>query len=250
MPVASRHNYWANRSFIAFDTETTGLDFENDRIIQAAIAVFVRGQNVWNYEWLLNTRKKSAPEALAVHGISDELRYTTGTDAKSVCLHLRALFSRMRDRNSPVVAFNAPFDFSMVRTEFKRFKIEFEWRGLHVIDPLIIDRHYQKNVPVFTSPFMRQSEMAARYGISAPTHDALKDAICTGHIALAQTFHHSGIRSASPLEMDHRQTQWYAEWAAKVTAFTKKKGMPDWNMPQWPFGDNIPQETMPERLPV
>jgi DNA polymerase III subunit epsilon len=238
MVVASRHNYWANKSFVAFDTETTGLDFENDRMIQGALAVFLKGQNVWNWDWLINTRKESSPEALGVHGISDELRYTTGTDAKSVCLHLRALFCRMRDRNSPLVAFNAPFDFSMVRAEFKRFKINMDWKGLHVIDPLTIDRHYQKNVPVFTAPFMRQVEMAARYGVSAPTHNALDDAICTGHIALAQTLHHSAIRTASPIEMDRRQAQWHQEWAAKVTAFTNKKGL-EWSIPAWPFGDGL-----------
>jgi DNA polymerase III subunit epsilon len=231
-----RHNYWVNRSFIAFDTETTGLDFENDRIIQAAVAVFSKGQQVWSFNWLLNTDIESSAEAVAVHGITDEYRKEHGIPSIGVMLHLCNMFRRMQRSNAPVVAFNAPFDFSMFRAELKRFSLDFNLDGLHVYDPLVVDRHYQKNVPIFTAPFMRQSSMAARYGLSIPTHDALDDAICAGHIALAQSIHHSPLRSASPAELDRRQAQWHSEFAAKVNAFASKKDF-KFYIPQWPFGD-------------
>jgi DNA polymerase III subunit epsilon len=234
--LMQRHNFWVNRSFVAFDTETTGLDFENDRVIQLAVAVFVKGQNVWNFNWLLNTPHPSNPEAVGVHGITDERRYTEGVEPKGVFEHYRALLCRMRDGNAPVVAFNAPFDFTMVRKEFERYKIQFDFSSLKVIDPLVIDRHYQKNVPVFTKPHMRLSSMATRYGISQPTHDALDDAICTGHVLVGQTLHYSRLRTASPLELHRLQLGWYEEFRGKVRSFADKKQI-TFTLPDWPFGD-------------
>jgi DNA polymerase III subunit epsilon len=234
--VVERHNFWVNRSFIVIDTETTGLDFENDRIIQLAVAVFLKGQNVWNFDWLLNTPKASHPEALAVHRHTDEERYRSGVGAKPVFEHCRALLRRMRDNNSPVVAFNAPFDFTFLRAEFKRFKLG-ELPEVRVIDPLVIDRHYQKNIPVFTKPHMRLASMAARYGVSAPTHNALDDAICTGHVLVGQSLHYSSIRTASPLDLHRRQLGWSEEFAAKVRAFADKKQI-QFSIPRWPFGDD------------
>jgi DNA polymerase III subunit epsilon len=232
-----RHNYWPNRSFVAFDTETTGLDFENDRIIQAAIAVFVRGQQVWSFDWLLNTSVPSSPEALAVHKIDDQLRWDTGLDSKEVMLHLVAMFRRMTHYNSPIIAYNAPFDFTMLRKELTRFKISYDFKDLHVIDPLVIDRHFQKNVPIFTKPHMRQEQMAARYGILPPSHNALEDAICTGNIAVAQSLHHSGIRNVSPNELHRKQEVWFGQFKEKVNAFADKKQI-TFTLSSWPFGDD------------
>lgn len=231
-------NFWPNKSFISFDTETTGLDFENDRIIQIAIAVFVHGQHVWSFNWYLNTKRPSAPEALAVHGITDEMRWAEGVDSKEVMRHIQALFRRMRSANSPLVAFNAPFDFTMLRNEWKRFDLDFDLSDLWVIDPLVIDRHYQKNIPVFTAPHMRQAQMAARYGLSAPTHNALDDAICAGHIALAQGLHYPGIRHSSPRELHKHQTIWFDDFTKKVQRFAEKKAI-SFSLPQWPFGDDV-----------
>jgi DNA polymerase III subunit epsilon len=231
-----RHNFWVNRSFIVIDTETTGLDFENDRIIQLAVAVFLKGQNVWNFEWLFNTKYASTAEAVVVHGITDERRYAEGVDIAPVLQHCRALFRRMRDANSPLVAFNAPFDLTFLRAEFRRFKTG--WIDeIHIIDPLVIDRHYEKNVPIFTKPYMRLGQMAARYGLQPPNHNALIDAIVTGHLTVAQTIHHSRIRTLSPRELHNTQQIWYDDWRKRVTTFLEKKKIEDWHMPAWPFGD-------------
>jgi DNA polymerase-3 subunit epsilon len=231
-----RHLFWPNRSFVAFDTETTGLDFDNDRIIQAAIAVFVKGQHVWSFDWLLNTKRESEPEAVAIHNITDEQRWKEGEDSLPVMQHLIALFRRSIRANCPVVAFNSPFDFTMFRREIARFHLDFDMDGLHIIDPLVLDRHFQKNVPVFTAPYMRQCEMAARYGLSIPTHDALQDAICAGNIALAQSIHYSGIRNVSPLELERKQLAWHDEFKVKVENFARRKNI-QFSIPQWPFGD-------------
>jgi len=231
-----RRLFWPNRSFIALDTESTGLDFENDRPIQVGMAVFLKSQLIWTFNWYSNTSRPSNPDALAVHKIEDKWRQDNGIHPREIMQHVLQLFNRCSERNVPVIAFNAPFDFTMICKEMQRFSMKLNTDRLYVIDPLVIDRHYEKNVPVFTKPFMRLGQMAARYGLSAPTHNALDDAICAGYLAAAQSVHHSAIRTGSPRELHERQCIWYKDFVAKVHSFANKKKI-TFTTPDWPFGD-------------
>lgn len=231
-----RKYFWPNRSFVAIDTETTGLNFEHDRPIQVAMAVFLKSQLVWQFNWFSNTAHPSAKEALDVHHISDDWRQANGISSRDIMQHLLTLFNRCSERNTPVIAFNAPFDFSMIRAEMKRYHMHLDTSRLYVIDPLVIDRHYERNIPIFTKPYMRLGQMAARYGLSAPNHNALNDAICAGYLASAQSVHHSAIRTNSPRDIHKLQTDWYADFRAKISAFGEKKKI-NIITPDWPFGD-------------
>lgn len=63
---------WHEGPMVAFDTETTGIDVFNDRIITAA-AVFHRpGQRPVTMQWLLNPGIDIPAEAAAVHGWTTE----------------------------------------------------------------------------------------------------------------------------------------------------------------------------------
>ena len=230
--------YWPRKCFIVFDTETTGLDFQKDRIIQVGVAVFNQEMYIHGWKWLLNTTYPSDADAVAVHGITDTHRYAEGESAHIVIPRVLGLFKRMRAAHGPVVAFNAPFDMSMFSVECSRLGIRFNVNGLHVIDPLVIDRHFERNVPIFTKPFMRLNQMAGRYGVLAPTHDALADCISTGYVAIAQSVHHTAIRRAELPDLVRSQQTWYEEWATKFISFAEKKDFIP-RLPRWPFGDYV-----------
>lgn len=234
--MVSSLNYWPKKTFIVFDTETTGLDFQNDHIIQLAISVFHDRMNIWNFNWYSNTPRRSHPDAFKTHQISDEWRWEYGVSPQEIVNHVTPLFARMRERGLPILAFNAPFDFSMLRAEYARQSRNFSTDNLFVIDPIVIDRHYQKNIPVFQAPWMRLSYMAARYGISPPNHNAEQDAICTGKVAMAQSLSYPYIRKNSPKQLHQTQQVWFAEWVDKVKAFSNKKNF-SFSTPSWPFGD-------------
>jgi DNA polymerase III subunit epsilon len=227
--------YWPKKDFISFDTETTGLDFENDRIIQAAMCIFHGGQLVWQFNWLLNTDYPSSAEATAVHGITDEYRKEKGIEPGPVFQAINGLITRLRENQAPLVIFNAPFDLIMLRKEFERAKISFARKGLYIVDPLVIDRHYQVNVPVFTKPYMRLQKMAARFGVIPPSHDALDDAKTAGYIAIEQSFAYKGIRSANIPALHENQRLWYEQWCSKFVDFANKKKF-EVRIPSWPFG--------------
>lgn len=229
--------YWPNDTFIVVDTETDGLDFDNDHVIQVGIAVFVHGQYVHGWEWLVNNGIPCAPEALAVHQIADSERMEHGASPESVFGRTHQLIQRMADQGRPVIGFNAPFDFSMLRTEWERLGFDLFVDNLWIVDPLVVDRHFETKIPIFTKPYMRLGQMAARYGIHQPKHRALADAIATGHVAIAQSLHHSRIRRMTPKELHIAQEGWYEEWADKFRHWGETKGI-QFQMPPWPFGSS------------
>lgn len=105
---------------IVFDTETTGLDFENDRVIE------IGGIELWNHiptgksfhHFIRPADRKVHPEALAIHGISDEMLSDKPLFG-AVVAEIREFFGGAR-----LIAHNATFDIRFLNAEFRRLGIE------------------------------------------------------------------------------------------------------------------------------
>ncbi|MCZ9336229.1 exonuclease domain-containing protein, partial [Streptomyces sp. TRM76130] len=64
---------WYEGPLAAFDTETTGVDVENDRIVSAAVVVQdAPGLRPRVSRWLVNPGVPVPEAATAVHGLTDE----------------------------------------------------------------------------------------------------------------------------------------------------------------------------------
>ncbi|MEE3088670.1 MAG: exonuclease domain-containing protein, partial [Actinomycetota bacterium] len=64
--------WWLDPGFVAFDTETTGVDPASDRIVTAAMVNFANGEVTSEHEWLLKLDIPIPPASTQVHGITDE----------------------------------------------------------------------------------------------------------------------------------------------------------------------------------
>ena len=88
--------WWLDPGFIAFDTETTGVDPASDRIVTAAMVNFANGEVTSEHEWLLKLEIPIPPASTQVHGITDE--HPRRTANKNVKRSSRSTSSSPRGR--------------------------------------------------------------------------------------------------------------------------------------------------------
>ncbi|MCD6024684.1 MAG: ATP-dependent helicase [Fibrobacteria bacterium] len=99
----------ALRSFVAVDTETTGLDFEHDRLIELAAVRFEDGRPAADFAALVNPGRPLSPVSRLITGLTTEELEAAPPAADTA----RAFLAFAGDL--PLVAHNAEFDAHFVR---------------------------------------------------------------------------------------------------------------------------------------
>ncbi|MBN9612463.1 MAG: 3'-5' exonuclease, partial [Actinobacteria bacterium] len=173
---------WASQLAV-FDTETTGVDPAQARVVSATIALLGGdGQVSERYDWLVDPGVEIPEGAARVHGITTEVARASGVDAAVGVGQIIAQLFDMIERGYPVVVYNAPYDLTLLHAEAARHGIT--WPGLPspVLDPLILDKQMDR----FRKGKRTLEVVAQHYGVSLGTaHDAGEDAIAAGRVAQA-----------------------------------------------------------------
>jgi DNA polymerase-3 subunit epsilon len=149
---------------IFYDTETTGIKTDKDRIIEIAAYDPVKGTT---FEKLINPGIPIPPDATAIHKISDTMVAEAPTFAQ-----IAREFVEFCEGDVVLIAHNNDnFDFPMLRNEFARHQVEFPvWKFM---DSLKWARRYRGDLPRHTLQFLREI-----YGIAANNaHRALDDVL-------------------------------------------------------------------------
>ncbi|HET9254573.1 MAG TPA: DEAD/DEAH box helicase, partial [Pseudonocardiaceae bacterium] len=137
---------WAEGPLIALDAETTGTDPHQDRIVTVTVITINPGQpgerpEVSTRTWLADPGVDIPAEVTAIHGISTEQARRDGRPAAEVIAEVTAWLAQVWTATTPLCAFNAAFDLTMLDAELRRH----HGRGLPlsgpVIDPSCIDHH-------------------------------------------------------------------------------------------------------------
>ncbi len=132
-----------SKKLAVFDLETTGLDLQTSRIVTAAVAVLnANGEAVEVHEWLVNPGIEIPEAAANVHGITTEMARAKGVEPSPAIAEIIAVLTRL-EAEMPLVAFNAPYDFSILKSEALRYGLE-PLEPKAVIDPLVLDRQLVK----------------------------------------------------------------------------------------------------------
>lgn len=150
--------------FIYYDTETTGVNAKNDRIIE--IAAFDPAQDR-TFEKLINPGVPIPKEASAIHGISDEMVKDAANFAA-----VGAEFIEFCSGDSVLVAHNNDnFDRHFLANESERHGLELP--DFKMVDTLKWARKYRPDLPRHSLQFLRQI-----YGIAENNaHRALDDVV-------------------------------------------------------------------------
>ena len=161
---------WYDAPLAVVDVETTGLDPEEDRVIEVAIIHFQQGAVTERYSSLVNPGITVPEEVIKLTGITPE-ELKDAPRFESIANDVRA---RLEGR--VFVAYNLAFDRAFLRMELTRCQLE--WPDAKNLDPLIFVRELHRN-----QGSKRLVAVAERLGLTLDNaHRAAADAEVTGHV--------------------------------------------------------------------
>jgi len=160
---------------IYYDTETTGLKSETDRIVEIA---GYESNSEESYSALINPQIPIPPESSRIHKISDEMV----ADAPSFA-EIGEKFIEFCGEDAILIAHNNDnFDIHFLYAEFERHKLKMpsSWR---FVDSLKWARRYRPDLPRHTLQYLREM-----YHFSANNaHRALDDVMVLKNVFMEMT---------------------------------------------------------------
>ncbi|MDM7914436.1 MAG: 3'-5' exonuclease, partial [Candidatus Eisenbacteria bacterium] len=163
-----------DRPLVFLDTETTGTDLNQDRIVQIALVKLYPDGRREEFESLVNPEMPIPREAQAIHGITD------GDVALAPPFRRIAPTIALFCRGCDLAGFNlGRFDVPLLRAEFQRAGHAWDLDGVRVVD---VQRIYHAMEP-------RDLSAARRYYCGCEhegAHGAMADTRVTLEVLLAQ----------------------------------------------------------------
>lgn len=195
---------------IFYDTETTGVRSEKDRIIEIAA---YDPLNDLSFERLVNPGFPIPPEATAIHHITDEMV----ANAPSFDIIAKELCAFCEGDVVLIAHNNDGFDYHFLRAEFERNGMALpSWK---FFDTLKWARRYRGDLPRHTLQFLREI-----YGIAANNaHRALDDVL---------VMHKVFMNMIDDLSIDEAYTLLNRPKDLHHMPFGKHQGVPLKNLPK------------------
>ncbi|MFK4594650.1 3'-5' exonuclease [Streptomyces pristinaespiralis] len=231
--------HWYDGPLAAFDTETTGVDVEEDRIVSAAVVVQDSpGGRPRITRWLVNPGVPVPPGAIEVHGLTDDHLQRNGRWPAPVMEEIARSLAEQCAAGRPLVVMNAPFDLTLLDRELRRHRASSLSRYLDrsplcVLDPRVLDKHldrYRKGRRTLT-------DLCAQYEVVLDgAHDAAADALAALEVVRAVGWRFNArLERLSPAELHTLQAVWHAAQARGLQAWFARSGTPETVDPAWPL---------------
>lgn len=188
---------WLAGPFLAFDTETSGIDVENDRIVTACTALLRQATPNWTQDitsHLIAVDIDIPEEATAVHGITTKHARDHGRPAAEVLDLVAGDLARAMLARIPIVGANLAYDFTILDRELRRHNLPTVEERLDrliapVLDVYVLDKHLDP----FRKGKRNLGALCEHYGVlHVGAHDSTGDALAAARVAyrmglLAQT---------------------------------------------------------------
>ncbi len=158
--------------YVAFDIETTGLDWKTDRITEIGAVVMKDGKELERFQTFVQPGKPIPPEITKLTGITDADVADAPDETSAVTDFLRFAGSR------PLVAHNAVFDVGFISAACERAGIAFR---PDYIDTLIISRALLSSMKKYSLDVV-----ADRLGLPQFNHHRASDDAVTCGLILAK----------------------------------------------------------------
>jgi len=209
-----------------FDLETTGLDLANSKIVTACVAVIDTAGNLVGeaQEWLANPGVEIPAIAASVHGVTTEYAVEHGRQLAEVVSEINAKLAELFAAGIAVVAYNASYDFTILKSNSEALGLPALSEPMPVLDPLVLDRRFDK----WRKGKRTLSASTELYGVALgdDAHNATADAIAAGRVALAVLDKFKLLDTYSLAELHENQVTWSLEQDQSFNRFLEGLGKP------------------------
>jgi DNA polymerase-3 subunit epsilon len=234
---------WLEQTMVGFDTETTGVDIANDRIVSAAIITREGSDGpVSSRTWLIDPGVEIPARATEVHGITTEMVRAEGVDPAVALAEIAALLAAALANGQPVVAYNATYDLGLLEAELARHSLPSLTTMLGparavkpVVDPLVLDRHLDR----YRRGKRKLIDLCAHYGVAVngdDLHAADADVLATLDLVQAMARAFPALATVTLGDLHDQQVSAHHTWAVDFRAWLTSRGRSD-DLPDlgWPL---------------
>lgn len=215
----------------SWDTETTGTNVHEDRIVTAAFLVRTPGREDVAFEWLINPGVPIPPETTEVHGIDDAKAQAEGVEPAAALDEIARHLVSALSLGMPLVAYNQSFDWSILHYELLRHGLPTVYERLGsepvtLVDPVVLDKQMDRYVK---GKHQRRLEpTCGRYGITLENwHEAKADALAALLVAEAQFERYPQLAMYGPEQLFGKQRAWRADHQAGLERWFRTKATPE-----------------------
>lgn len=253
---------WPDSHLVALDTETTGPNPLNDRIVTAAIVHTQPGRRPLSIQWLIQPGIPIEPEAAEIHGWTQQRLDDTLAGAEAVRIangetrpltrdgalfEIAAQAATAMHAGAPLVVHNAAFDLTLLETELTHAGIDTlssrpdGIRG--VVDPMVIEKQFDPFRKVKNGckggkvrcngcgmTDKKLTSLCAHYGVThTGAHDAAADALAAIRLThrLVAAWPQIGTWKLGTLHQ--HQVGWRAEQSDSLRSFWRKSDDIRWS---------------------
>lgn len=223
-PASSR---WHDLPFGTLDFESTSVDPFTARPVSFAYAIVdAEGRVEASMSEIIDCGEESSEEAIAVHGITDELRREKGVTPGWAIERIAEALHNARHERIPVVIMNARFDWPLLLEEARRQNIEIE--HVDLLDPGLLDKGCDK----YRKGKRRLTDLCARYGVTLDdAHTAVADAIAAARLTRAIINKFLWLKSSNPSALASYQARVFEEYRSFLCSDGSRTITKGWPIP-------------------
>lgn len=219
---------WTTRRVVGFDTETTGVDVASDRIVTAALVERTRLGGLSRVRtWIIDPGVEIPEAASAIHGITTEYARAHGRPPAEALEEIATALASAFAEGTPVVAYNACFDLTLLEYELVRHGLTTVSDRLGrapgpAIDPLVLDRALDRYRP----GKRRLGDLASYYGVVAQgdLHAADVDVDATLDVLGALVRRFPELADVQLDALHDRQVRAHHQWARSFNEWLRAQG--------------------------
>jgi len=220
---------WDTMPCLGFDTETTGVDALEDRIITVALVDIHPNRRPVTRRYVVDPGIDVPEQAAQVHGYTRDRAIAEQTHTPDQMLfEVTGLLALTLGRGIPVVAMNAAYDCTILEASNHRHGIEGllvrlgHGRIQPIIDPFVLDKYADR----YRKGGRKLVDLCTTYGVRhTGAHDAAGDALAACRLwprILAK--HPNKFRGQSLPALHQSQVGWRREQMDGLRAYFDKQG--------------------------